>query len=55
VKGFVVPHSQKVFIDFSHLTIYIPEADYLLAMKSLAARVDGSDRGDVQFLSNSRN
>ncbi|MFN0117650.1 MAG: hypothetical protein ACKVQC_05070 [Elusimicrobiota bacterium] len=50
VKGFVVPHDRHVFFDFSHLKVFIPEADYLLAMKALAARVDGTDKLDVKFL-----
>lgn len=50
VKGFVVPHPQRIWLTFSHLTVYIPEADYLLAMKTLAARVDSTDRKDVEFL-----
>ncbi|MDM8521625.1 DUF6036 family nucleotidyltransferase [Anaerolineales bacterium HSG6] len=52
VKGFVVNHSQRVFLDLSHLMVYVPEPDYLLAMKTLAARVDGTDKGDVEFLIN---
>ena len=50
VKGFVVSHPQRVLFDFSHLKVYRPEPDYLLAMKALAARVEGTDKGDVQFL-----
>jgi hypothetical protein len=50
VKGFVVPHPQRVLFDFSHLKVYVPEPDYLLAMKTLAARVDTTDKGDVQLL-----
>lgn len=50
VKGFVVPHPQRVLFDFSHLKIYVPEPDYLLAMKTLAARVDTTDKADVQLL-----
>jgi hypothetical protein len=30
--------------------VYIPDADYLLAMKVLAARVDTMDKKDIQFL-----
>ncbi len=50
VKGFVVHHPQQIFLNLSHLKVYIPEPDYLLAMKSLAARVDTTDAQDVKFL-----
>ena len=50
VKGFVVPHPQRVLFDFSNLKVYVPEPDYMLAMKTLAARVDETDRGDVELL-----
>ena len=30
--------------------VYVPEPDYLLAMKTLAARVEGTDKEDVKFL-----
>ena len=50
VKGFVVPHPQRVLFDFSNLKVYVPEPDYLLAMKTLAARVNMTDRGDVELL-----
>jgi hypothetical protein len=50
VKGFVVEHSQRIFLDASHLKVYVPEPDYLLAMKTLAARVDTTDRQDIEFL-----
>lgn len=49
VKGFVV-HPQRILFDLSHLKVFVPEPDYLLAMKALAARVEGTDRGDVEFL-----
>jgi hypothetical protein len=52
VKGYVMPHSQKALLNLSHLKICIPEADYLLAMKTLAARVDATDKQDIQFLIN---
>jgi hypothetical protein len=52
VKGYVVPHSQKMLFNLSHLKVYIPEPDYLLAMKTLAARVDATDKQDIQFLIN---
>lgn len=52
VKGFVVQHAQRIFLNLSHLMVYVPEPDYLLAMKTLAARVDSTDKEDVQFLIN---
>jgi len=50
VKGFVVQHPQKTFLNLSHLKVFVPEPDYLLAMKTLAARVEATDKQDVQFL-----
>lgn len=50
VKGYVVDHTQRVYLDLSALKVYVPEPDYLLAMKTLAARVDTSDRDDILFL-----
>jgi len=50
VKGFVVNHNRQIFFNWSHLKIYIPEPDYLLAMKALASRVDTRDKQDIQFL-----
>jgi hypothetical protein len=50
VKGYVVPHPQRILFDFSNLKVFVPEPDYLLAMKTLAARADTSDRGDVELL-----
>jgi len=50
VKGYVVPHAQRILFNLSNLKVYVPEADYLLAMKVLAARVEATDKADVQFL-----
>lgn len=50
VKGFVVEHSRKILFSLTNLTIFIPESDYLLAMKALAARVGTEDEGDVVTL-----
>jgi hypothetical protein len=50
VKGFVVHHPREVFVSWSHLTIYAADAEYLLAMKALASRVDGTDNADIRFL-----
>ena len=50
VKGFVVPHPQRVLYDFPNLKVFVPSPDYLLAMKTLAARVDTEDVPDVRLL-----
>lgn len=50
VKGFVVQHPQRILFDLPNLRVYAPEPDYLLAMKTLAARVEGADQEDVRFL-----
>lgn len=52
VKGFVVSHPQRILFDLPSLKVYVPEPDYLLAMKTLAARVDTSDKVDILFLLN---
>ncbi|MCB1158406.1 MAG: hypothetical protein H7A25_21995 [Leptospiraceae bacterium] len=50
MKGFIVPHAKKVLFNWKHLKVFIPEPDYLLAMKCLAARVDTHDKVDIIFL-----
>jgi hypothetical protein len=50
VAKYVVPHSQRVLFDYPCLKVFIPDADYLLAMKALAARAETTDREDVLFL-----
>lgn len=50
VKMFLVPHDRDVLLDLSHLKVYIPTPDYLLAMKALAARANTNDRRDIEFL-----
>ncbi|MBK8576215.1 MAG: hypothetical protein IPN90_11250 [Elusimicrobia bacterium] len=50
VKGFVVDHPRRVLFQKSNLHVLVPEPDYLLAMKVLAARADTSDAEDVRFL-----
>lgn len=50
VKGFVVQHPQRILWNLSNLKVFVPEPDYLLAMKTLAARVEATDRQDVEFL-----
>jgi len=50
VKGFLVDHPTSTYLELDHLRVLVPEPDYLLAMKALAARFDTSDRDDVLFL-----
>jgi hypothetical protein len=50
VKGFLVPHQQQILLDFSNLKVFVPEADYLLAMKAISARINTLDAADVRFL-----
>ena len=50
VKGFVVAHPQRILLNLPNLQVYVPEPDYLLAMKTLAARVDTQDKDDIIFL-----
>ncbi len=52
VKMFVVEHEKKILFDFPHLKVFVPTADYLLAMKVLAARADTEDVSDIEFLAN---
>jgi hypothetical protein len=50
VEMFVVDHKRQVLFDLSHLKVFIPEGDYLLAMKVLSLRPDTMDTADVEFL-----
>ena len=50
VKGFLVPHAQRILLDLSNLKVFVPEPDYLLAMKAISARTDTVDVKDVIFL-----
>lgn len=50
-KGFLSPNlNKRILYELSHLSIWTPEADYLLAMKCLSARFDTSDADDIKFL-----
>ena len=51
VKGFfhVDPPREEVF-NMSHLKVWAPSAEFMLAMKCLSARFDTLDREDTQFL-----
>ena len=50
-KGFFAcdPPRQNV-MDLSHLRVWAPTAEYMLAMKCVSARFDSLDRDDVIFL-----
>ena len=37
-------------LNLSHLRVWAPRADYMLAMKCVSARFDSRDRDDVEFL-----
>lgn len=50
VKEFLVPHPQRTFLNLSHLKVYMPEPDYLLAMKAISARAESYDPEDVKLL-----
>ncbi len=52
VKGFLTQHQQVILFEKPFLTVYIPTPDYLLAMKTLAARVDTADKDDIILLIN---
>lgn len=45
-----MPHEKHILLDLSHLKIYIPAPDYLLAMKVLSARAETMDREDIVVL-----
>lgn len=51
VKTFVVDHERKVLFDFPNLKVFVPEGEYIFAMKVLAARADTFDLNDIAFLS----
>ncbi|MCP5103976.1 MAG: hypothetical protein GY950_11385, partial [bacterium] len=54
VKGFVRSDlfDYKLFIRFENLSVYIPEPEYLLAMKSISMRISlkSSDINDIKYL-----
>jgi hypothetical protein len=50
VKMFLVPHEKHILLDLSHLKVYMPPPDYLLAMKVLSARANTMDRADLEVL-----
>lgn len=47
---FHVDPPREPVLEFSNLRVWAPRADYMLAMKCVAARYDTHDRDDVLFL-----
>ena len=47
---FHVDPPQEEVMGLSHLRVWTPRADYMLAMKCISARFDSHDRDDVEFL-----
>lgn len=45
----VDPPKEEV-MELSHLRVWVPHADYMLAMKCISARFDTLDRQDLEFL-----
>jgi len=52
VKGFMpgTPALQTTIIDVPGLRAWVPEPQYMLAMKAMSARVDSKDTDDLRFL-----
>ncbi len=46
----VRPKEKKVIFSADHLTVWIPEPEYLVAMKGIAARFDSLDAADLKTL-----
>lgn len=49
---FHVDPPRETVLELSHLRVWAPRADYMLAMKCISARFDTHDKEDVQFLLN---
>ncbi len=50
LKGYLVSHPQRILFDLSNLKVFVPEPDYMLAMKAMSARADTYDQTDVRIL-----
>jgi hypothetical protein len=50
VEIFLARHERRILLDLSHLKIYVPPPDYLLAMKVLSARAETMDQDDLKVL-----
>ena len=52
VKAFLpgVPRKKRILISKDHLKVWVPEPEYLLAMKGISARFDSRDSDDLKLL-----
>lgn len=50
VEIFLAQHERRILLNLSHLKIYLPAPDYLLAMKVLSARAETMDQDDLRVL-----
>jgi hypothetical protein len=50
LKGYVVSLPRRILFDLSNLKVFVPEPDYMLAMKAMSARADTYDQKDVRIL-----
>ncbi len=50
LKGYLVSHPRRILLDLSNLKVFVPEPDYMLAMKAMSARADTYDQTDVRIL-----
>ncbi len=50
IKAYLVSHPRGIFFDLSDLKVFVPEPDYMLAMKAVSARADTYDQTDVRVL-----
>jgi len=52
LKGYLLSHPRRILFDLSNLKVFVPEPDYMLAMKAMSARADTYDQTDVRILIN---
>src|SRR5688572_6074508 len=50
LKGYLVSHPRRILFDLPNLKVFVPEPDYMLAMKAMSARADTYDQSDVRIL-----
>lgn len=50
-KGYIQgDFERREVLSLSHLTVWAPQPEYMLAMKCISARIDTQDAGDVRYL-----